>query len=53
MLKRHHVILVHDAPPEPHLLLEAATLVIGIVELRERVGELDATDVQLETLCQL
>ena len=32
------------------LLLEAAALVVGIVELAERIGELAAVDEQLETL---
>ena len=34
------------------LLLEPAALLVGIVELGERVGELDAADVRLEALDQ-
>ena len=58
MLERAHVVLVvvHGlfvAPaPSSDLLAEARGLVVGIVELAERVAELAAVDEELEPIDQ-
>ena len=46
----HHAGLVVPLGPQLHLLLEAAALVDGVVELGEGVAHLAAADEQLEAL---